>query len=244
MRPALDVKTCARLYEQARWGPCGQRVPRKTERPITLGETIQWARSIPRSARAAQGYARLRDFARHVKRLRAERAKLRERQPDPLRRDILDKLDRILADRHDLFVAARREAKFWWSPHVHVWWEHGKPRPYDSVRWRYPKTDVAVPATWLLARLDKAPNIALRVRKTATRAKRAKIAEQKRRQLEQVAQLARNEQKRRQREQAILASAPVPDAPDTLGWRGWRWNGQVLVSPMQRTEWHDSVSLR
>ena len=69
------------------------------------------------------------------------------------------------------------KARFWWKPHVHVWWGHGKPRVYDSVRGRYAKTNVAVPATWLLARLDKAPNIALQVRKTASRAKRATEAE-------------------------------------------------------------------
>jgi hypothetical protein len=228
MRPALDVNTWWRLYEQARWGACGQLVPAKAEKPLTLGETIQWARLIPRSARVAQGYLRITDFARHVKGIRAERAKLRERKPDPLRREILDKLDRIMAERHDLFVAARREAKFWWSPRVRVWWQHGKPRPYDSVCWRYRKTDVAVPATWLFARLDKAPNIALRLRKTAERAKGEKL---RRERLEEAARLARNERARRLWEQANLASAPATDAP----------NGQVLVSPMQRTEWHDST---
>src|SRR5262245_6306358 len=241
----LDVETWWCLYEQARWGACGQHVPAKPERPPTLGETIDWARLIPRSARVAQGYPRISDFARHVRRIRAERAKLRERNPDPLRREILAKLDRILADRRDLFVAARREAKFWWGPRVHAWWGSGKPRAYQNVRLRYCKTDVAVPATWLLARLDKGPNIALQVRKTAQRAERAG---RKQRQLEQAARLARDQQKRRQMEavrqrwaRAAHASAPAPDAPDTLGWRGWRWNGRVLVSPMQRTEGHDTT---
>jgi hypothetical protein len=33
--------------------------------------------------------------------------------------------------------------------------------------------------------------------------------------------------------------APSPDVPDTLGWRGWRWDGSTLVSPQQRTPWHE-----
>jgi hypothetical protein len=171
----------------------------------------------------AQGYPRITDFARQVKRIRAERTELRERKPDPVRCEILDKLDRILADRPDLFVAARREAGFWWGPRVNVCWGRGNPRAYDKVLGCHVKTEVAVPATWLLARLDKAPNVTLRVRESAERARR-------------------NERKRQFLEQAVrVASAPAPDAPDTLGWRGWRWNGQVLVSPIQKTEWHDSA---
>src|SRR5262245_62109540 len=118
MRPALDVNTGCRLYEQARWGACGINCPPKVERPLTLRETIEWARSIPQSAREAQGHTRLVDFARRVKQVRVERAKLRERHPDLLRRAILDKLDRILAGRLDLFVEARRAAKFCWKPRL------------------------------------------------------------------------------------------------------------------------------
>jgi hypothetical protein len=112
---------------------------------------------------------------------------------------------------------------------------------YENVRYRYAKTDVAVPATWLMARLDKAPNIALRVRKTAERAKREKRKQER---LEEAARLARaREKQERERllEAARLVSAPAPDAPDTLGWRGWRWNGQVLISPVQQIEWHDTT---
>src|SRR5262249_52143758 len=118
----------------------------------------KWARRIPLSARKAQGFSRIIDFARHVKQLRAKRAELRRQHPDPIRRSILDALDRVLLERSDLLIAARREAGFWWGPHVNAWWGRGKPRAYGGVRIAYrtyyPKRNVAVPATWLLARLD------------------------------------------------------------------------------------------
>jgi hypothetical protein len=37
------------------------------------------------------------------------------------------------------------------------------------------------------------------------------------------------------------AFAFAPDAPDTLGWRGWRWDGHVLISPVQGTPWHEET---
>jgi hypothetical protein len=37
------------------------------------------------------------------------------------------------------------------------------------------------------------------------------------------------------------ALAFSPDAPDTLGWRGWRWDGHVLISPVQHTPWSDTT---
>ena len=132
MHSPLGLSTRRELHEQARWRACG--LAPKVVRPITLGETIEWARRIPRSARKAQGHTRIADFARHVKRLRAERAKLRECQPDPLRRNILDKLDRILADRPDLFIAARRAAKCWWRPQFNVWWRRSEPQVHNGVR--------------------------------------------------------------------------------------------------------------
>jgi hypothetical protein len=52
----------------------------------------------------------------------AQRAELRNQHPDPLRRAILDTLDRVVADRTDLKIAARRAAGFWWQPPFNVWW--------------------------------------------------------------------------------------------------------------------------
>jgi hypothetical protein len=113
-----DVKTGRALYEKARWGACGLGKAPSPVAPLTLSETIRWARRVPRSARVAQGFPRIIDFARKVKRLRTERAEVRRRHPNPLRRAILDKLDRVLTDRSDLVIAARREAHFWWKPRV------------------------------------------------------------------------------------------------------------------------------
>jgi hypothetical protein len=48
-------------------------------------------------------------------------------------------------------------------------------------------------------------------------------------------------ERHRARREAEMCAAPSSDAPDTLGWRGWRWDGQVLISPMQGTEWHDAT---
>jgi hypothetical protein len=106
--------------EQARRDAVGVRWEPTAAVPI-LAETVAWARNIPRAARHAQGFTRLEDFARHVKQLRAKRAKLREWHPDPVRRDLLDKLERIIDDRRDLTIAARRIAMFWWQPRMHVW---------------------------------------------------------------------------------------------------------------------------
>jgi hypothetical protein len=329
MRSALDVNTRGALYEQARWRACGFRRAPTGARPTTLSETIEWARRIPRSAREAQGYTRMVNFARHVKRLRAERARLREREPDPLRRDILDKLDRILADRPDLFIAARRAAKCWWRPQMNVWWSHGKPQVHDSVRLirgrYYEKRDVVVPAPWLLARLgEDETNIAIRVQRADPRPRilstphwidrvaagalkchpswltatehavvdaRAKLIrplqwERRRRKPHpelrigdievgpsspfadcfslrlsgkwahtwpiwptraEIVAKVRETRKRWEEQQKRHAApqrirermAPDPDAPDTLGWRGWIWDGSVLISPLQRTAWHD-----
>jgi hypothetical protein len=147
----MTRRRAALSARKAREAGCGfGEAPISAPAPLTLGETLEWALRIPRSARVAQGFTRIADFARKVKQLRAERAALRRRHPDPLRRAILDTLDRVLADRSDLVIAARREAGFWWSPRLNVWWGVGKPRAYDSVRVRngryYPKHDVAVPA--------------------------------------------------------------------------------------------------
>jgi hypothetical protein len=50
------------------------------------------------------------------------------------------------------------------------------------------------------------------------------------------------ERKRREWRAALdRACAFAPDAPDTLGWRGWRWDGEVPVSPMQHTPWHEAT---
>ena len=338
MRSALDLNTRGALYEQARWRACG-RTP-TVARPITLSETIEWAQRIPRSAREAQGYTRIADFARHVKRLRAERAKLRAQQPDPLRREMLNKLERILADRPDLFIAARRAAKCWWRSQMNVWWSQGEPQVHDSVRLiggrYYAKRDVVVPAPWLLARLgENGANIAARVKQADPRPRilltphwvdrvaagalkchpswlsgteqavveaRAKLIrplqwERRRRKphpalrigdievgpsspfadgfvlrlsgqsahhwpmwptrAEIVAKVRETRNLRQQNERWMAEQekrnaalqrirermAPDPDAPDTLGWRGWIWDGSVLISPVQRTAWHD-ITLR
>jgi hypothetical protein len=103
MRSEYDQKTGRSLCERAREAGCGRgQAPITAPAPLTLGETLDWARRIPRSARVAQGFTRIADFARKVKQLRAERAELRNHSPDPLRRAILDTLDRVLADRSDL----------------------------------------------------------------------------------------------------------------------------------------------
>src|SRR5262245_4386706 len=85
LRP-YDQKTGGALYEKLRWRACGVRKPPKTIYiPLTLAETLNWARRIPHSARKAQGFTRIIDFARHVRQLRAKRAELRRRHPDPIR---------------------------------------------------------------------------------------------------------------------------------------------------------------
>ena len=65
-----------------------------TTAPLSLKETVEWARQVPRSARVAQGFERFGDFARSVQRLRAKRIEPRKQRPDPLRRAILDTLER------------------------------------------------------------------------------------------------------------------------------------------------------
>jgi hypothetical protein len=151
------------LQEQARLRACGLRGKPKTFTPRTLAQTIEWARRLPRSALVAQGFTRIDDFARHVGQVRAERAELRKRHPHPLRHSILETLKRILSHRDDLMKAAWQEARAHWRPHFEVRWGRGKPHVYDSVRDLYPRRDVAVPAAWLLARLDDGPNVAARV---------------------------------------------------------------------------------
>jgi hypothetical protein len=105
-----------------------------------------------------------------VKRLRAKRTELRKQHPDPLRRAILDTLERIMFYREDLRKAARRETNANCHPSFPVWWEGTKPRLYNGVRLEnhrcYPKENVAVPATWVLARLGvRGANVAVRVRR-------------------------------------------------------------------------------
>jgi hypothetical protein len=54
------------------------------------------------------------------------------------------------------------------------------------------------------------------------------------------------EQKRKHRARVAAhrrALAPSLDAPNTLGWRAWRWEGDVLLSPLQGTPWYEA-SLR
>ena len=145
-----------------------------TTAPLTLKETIDWAREVPRSARVTQGFVRVGDFARSVQRLRAKRTELRKHHPDRLRRAIVDTLERVIYDRDDLRAAARRAARVSWHPQFHVVWGSSTPRVYDSVRFisgrYYPKRDIAVPAAWLLARLnDGAPNVAARLRQSDPR---------------------------------------------------------------------------
>ena len=156
----LRLERARRSAVGVRWEPTAA-VP-------TLAETTAWARSIPRAGHQAQGFTRLADFARHVKQLRTKRAKLREWHPDPVRRDVLDKLERIIGDRKDLTIAARRIARFWWQPRMYVWWRAGMPHAQDGVRLAggiyYDKRNVVVPAAWLLARLGTDGNVASRVR--------------------------------------------------------------------------------
>jgi hypothetical protein len=55
-------------------------------------------------------------------------------------------------------------------------------------------------------------------------------------------QRAALEQKKREAE-IKRATAPCLHAPDILGWRGWSLEGDLLVSPIQKTRWHE-VTLR
>jgi hypothetical protein len=253
---------------------------------------------------------------------------LREWRPDPVRRNILDTLERIIEDRKDLTLAAHRIARFWWQPRKYVWWRTGVPHVQDGVRlgfrMYYDKRNVVVPAAWLLARLGTDGNVASRLRdadprshvlatprwlervaagvlrcslqwltddeRAAVRARQDAIytlrqERQSRRtppewRLGEMHVKARGrgavlrlsgewayawdqhwpsraeiikgataerktlEERRKHRDwQAAQerALAFAPDAPDTLGWRGWRWDGHVLVSPVQGTPWHEAT---
>lgn len=79
----------------------------------TITETVTELRSVPRSARVAQGFPRLRDFARHVLRVRARRAGLRRPGKNPtdhVRDNIERTLGKIFSERPDLRRAARQAA--------------------------------------------------------------------------------------------------------------------------------------
>ena len=261
------------LYEQDRLLPCGlPKVRLRRTTPLSIAKTIKWARRIPRAAWQAQGFTRIRDFARHVKQLRQKRAELRKPKPDPVRRAILDRLERIMFYRADLRKAARREAKANCHPEFPAWWKGSKPRLYIGVRYRrayFPKSNVKVPASWVLARLGgRGANVAVRVQRadplrclfaTPGWAKRVAAGELRchpswlsKRQRARVKAHARpirqrkyeEQQKRRAEQERLRAEqerlmSPAPGAPDTLGWRGWNMQGDVLVSPVQRTAWHE-----
>ena len=149
---------------------------------MTLGEALDLARSIPRSARVAQGYPRIGDFARRVMSVRQERAgrRIYADSLQTLRREIAGRLERILWERQDLRRAARREAgldprdsapcRVDYAPR-----DPGEPlcgsrlapaeqgRGYVKRSWQngsasgtvyHPSTRrVSVPAAWVLARL-------------------------------------------------------------------------------------------
>jgi hypothetical protein len=116
------------LYEEDRLRSCDlPKVHIRRAAPLSVADTVKWARRIPRAAREAQGFTRIADFARHVKQLRAKRAELRKQHPDPVRRAILDTLERIMFDRTDLRKAARREANANCHPNFPVWWNGSKP---------------------------------------------------------------------------------------------------------------------
>jgi hypothetical protein len=270
---ALGHKEGTARYEQDRLRSCGfPRARIRAPAPLTLAQTVAWARRVPRSARAAQGFTRILDFARHVKRVRAKRAELRKRQPDPLRRAILDRLERIMLDRADLRKAARRAAKANCHPDFPVWWSGSQPHLYDGVRVRinrfhdtsyYPKRNVKVPATWVLARLGGRANVAVRMRRAdplrrvlATPGWVERVAsgdlkchpswltDEQRVQVEAraaVIRQQRHEEQQKRREAQQRAMAIDPDAPDTLGWRAWNCRGGVLLSPLRRTTWHEAT---
>ncbi len=141
----------------------------------TLTDTIVWARSIPRHSRVAQGYPRLRDFAKHVQKTRARRAELAAKPRNPVRDAILARMRRILETRHDLQLAARRVAsdcgnRGWQLPVSVCWATRNRARvPVETgsgyyFRWRgkwktargsyIPSSrKVLIPAAWLLGRL-------------------------------------------------------------------------------------------
>jgi hypothetical protein len=112
---------------------------------------------------------------------------------------------------------------------MYVWWCTGVPYVQDGVRrvYRtyYDKRNVVVPAAWLLAQLGSGGNVATRMRRAVRK---------------------QQENARKERRWNIAtkrATAPSLEAPDTLGWGGWRLKGDLLVSPVQKTPWHE-VTLR
>jgi hypothetical protein len=264
---AYGHKEGAFLYEEDRLHSCGLTKARvERDAPLSVADTIKWARHIPRAAREAQGFTRIADFARHVKQLRADRAKLRKQHPDPVRRAILDALERIVFYRADLRKAARKEAKANCHPNFPVWWNGSKPRLYDGIRLErnvyYPKSNVAVPAKWVLARLGgRGANVTVRMRRAdplrrivSTRGWIERVAAGEIRchpswltdkQHARVAARAADIRLRKRLHLEKLkaewqrATAPAADMPDTLGWRVWNWDGRVLVSPIQGTPWHE-----
>ena len=254
MPRAFGHKEGTFLYEEERLRSCGlPKVRVKRGTPRSVADTVKWARRIPRAAREAQGFTRIADFARHVKRLRAKRAELRKQHPDPVRRAILDKLERIMFYRTDLRKAARRKAKANCHPDFPVWWSGSKPRLYTGIRLErhayYPKRNVAVPAKWVLARLGgRGANVAVRVRRAdplrrifSTPGWIERVAagdlrchpswltdKQRARVAARAADISHRKRLQLEKRQAEWqrATAPAPDAPDTLGWRGWNWNGR------------------
>jgi hypothetical protein len=186
-----------------------------------------------------------------------------------VRRAILDRLERIMFYRADLRKAARREAQANCHPEFPVWWKGSKPRLYMGVRYErayFPKRNIKVPASWVLARLGgRGANVAVRVQRAdplrclfttpgwaeriaagELRCRLSWLSKRQRARVEAQAHLIKQrkyeEQQKRRADQERLMS-PAPAAPDTLGWRGWNMQGDVLVSPVQRTPWHEA-SLR
>lgn len=138
----------------------------------TWTETIAEARRIPRSARVAQGFTRIRDFAAHVWRVRHERAQRRKSggtdSLDALRDTIAERLQAILDERPEIRRSARQTARLdchdsapcvvayyrtWREPEV-------EGQRYRKYHWQnggangtvyHPSTrHVVVPAAWLL----------------------------------------------------------------------------------------------
>jgi hypothetical protein len=127
----------------------------------TLAQTIAECRGIPRSSRVRQGFPRLKDFARHVYRLRAERK--RRDAPNPSQADIvmaspeqvtiLARLTRIIENDAGVRLAARRAAVDrsysgyrplgrGWTPPITVVWTVPQRPIYEQ---RYPGLSVTTP---------------------------------------------------------------------------------------------------
>jgi len=118
----------------------------------TLAQTVVECRRIPRSAWIRQGFPRLKDFARHVHRLRTERRARPAPNPTPSeivmkwreRVTILARLTRIIEDDAGLRLAARRAAVDWsnsghgplgagWTPPFKVVWS-APPSTIEQLR--------------------------------------------------------------------------------------------------------------